>query len=73
MLAVDARDGTVLWRYQKDLPPELFQLHPTNRGVGLYGDKVYVATTDACVVALEARPARSPGPSASPSGRTAIT
>ncbi len=55
VLAVDARDGTVLWRYQKDLPPELFQLHPTNRGVGLYGDKVYVATTDACVVALEAK------------------
>lgn len=55
VLAVDGRDGTVLWRYQKDLPPELFQLHPTNRGVGLYGDKVYVATTDACVVALEAK------------------
>ncbi|MCJ2030623.1 PQQ-dependent dehydrogenase, methanol/ethanol family [Methylobacterium sp. J-043] len=54
VLAVNARDGQVLWRYQKDLPPELFQLHPTNRGVGLYGDKVYVATTDACVVALEA-------------------
>ena len=54
VLAVNARDGQVLWRYQKDLPPELFQLHPTNRGVGLYGDKVYVASTDACVTALEA-------------------
>lgn len=54
VLAVDARDGSVIWRYQKELPPELFQLHPTNRGVGLYGDKVYFASTDACVTALDA-------------------
>jgi len=29
--------------------------HPTNRGVALYGDKVYMATSDAKVVALDAR------------------
>ncbi len=54
VLAVDARTGDLLWRYRKEIPEELFQLHPTNRGVGLYGDKVYLATTDACVVALHA-------------------
>ena len=54
VLAVNARTGDLLWRYRKEIPEELFQLHPTNRGVGLYGDKVYLATTDACVVALDA-------------------
>jgi len=31
------------------------QAHPTNRGVALFEDKVYVATVDAHVVALDAR------------------
>ena len=31
------------------------QLHPTNRGVGLYGDKVFFAATEAVLVALDAR------------------
>jgi alcohol dehydrogenase (cytochrome c) len=55
VLALDARSGELLWRYKRQLPEDLFQLHPTNRGVGLYGDKVYLATLDAHVVALDAR------------------
>ena len=35
--------------------PKVVQFHPTNRGVALYGDRVYVATVDAFVVALDAR------------------
>lgn len=54
VLALDARKGDLLWRYRRELPEDLFQLHPTNRGVGLYGDKVYVATVDAYLVALDA-------------------
>ncbi len=54
LLAIDAKTGNVLWKYQRELPAELFQLHPTNRGVGLYGDKVYMTSTDACVTALDA-------------------
>jgi alcohol dehydrogenase (cytochrome c) len=54
VIAIDAKSGDELWRFQHEIPEELFQLHPTNRGVGLYGDKVYVTTTDACVVALGA-------------------
>jgi alcohol dehydrogenase (cytochrome c) len=54
VIAVEAKSGEVMWRYKRKLPEELFQLHPTNRGVGLYGDKVYLATVDACVVALKA-------------------
>ena len=55
ILALDAKSGELLWRYKRDLPEDLFQLHPTNRGVGLYEDKVYLATLDAHVVALDAR------------------
>ena len=54
VIAVEAKSGEVIWKYKRKLPEELFQLHPTNRGVGLYGDKVYLTTVDACVVALRA-------------------
>jgi alcohol dehydrogenase (cytochrome c) len=53
--ALDAKTGDVLWVYRRQLPFDLMQLHPTNRGVALYGDKVYMATVDAVLVALEAR------------------
>ncbi|MGH9333144.1 MAG: PQQ-binding-like beta-propeller repeat protein, partial [Vicinamibacteria bacterium] len=54
VLALDARTGDLLWRYERDLPEDLKGLHPANRGVALQGDKVYLATLDAFVVALEA-------------------
>jgi alcohol dehydrogenase (cytochrome c) len=54
LLAIDARNGDVLWRYQRQMPFDIRLMHPTNRGVALYGDKVYMATTDAAVVALDA-------------------
>ena len=55
VIALDAKTGSELWRYKKELPAELQQLHPTNRGVALYGDKVYVATVDCHLVALDAK------------------
>jgi alcohol dehydrogenase (cytochrome c) len=55
VLALDAKSGDVLWYYKKQLPEDLMQLHPTNRGVALYEDKVYLATVDAHLVALDAR------------------
>ena len=54
VIALDAKTGTQLWRYVKQYPEGLFQLHPTNRGVALYGDRVYMATTDCELVALDA-------------------
>ena len=54
VIALDAKSGSEIWRYRRKLAADLFQLHPTNRGVGLYKDKVYLATLDACVVALDA-------------------
>ncbi|MBM4184205.1 MAG: PQQ-dependent dehydrogenase, methanol/ethanol family [Gemmatimonadetes bacterium] len=55
VLAVDARSGDLLWRYAHELPQGLVAYHDTNRGVALWGDKVYTATLDARVVALDAR------------------
>jgi alcohol dehydrogenase (cytochrome c) len=55
VIALDAKTGDILWRWKKELPEDLLQLHPTNRGVGLYEDKVYVATVDTKVVALDAK------------------
>ena len=55
VLALDAKKGDLIWRYRRELPEDLFQLHPTNRGVALYGDKLYLATVDAYLVALDAK------------------
>jgi alcohol dehydrogenase (cytochrome c) len=55
VIALDAKTGVEIWRYVRELPEDLFQLHPTNRGVALYGDKVFMATVDAGVVALDAK------------------
>jgi alcohol dehydrogenase (cytochrome c) len=55
VLALDGRKGDLLWRYERDLPEDARPFHPSNRGVALYGDKVYVGTGDAFVVALDAR------------------
>lgn len=55
VLALDARSGELLWRYERELPEDLIQMHPTNRGVALHGNRVYLATADAFLVALNAR------------------
>jgi alcohol dehydrogenase (cytochrome c) len=55
VLALDASNGDTLWLYQRQMPFDLSLMHPTNRGVALYGDKVYMATSDAVVVALDAK------------------
>ena len=55
LLALEARTGKVLWRYKRPLPEDMTPLHPTSRGVGLYGDKVYFAAAEAVLVAIDAR------------------
>ena len=54
LLAIDARSGEVLWLYQRQMPFDIQLGHPTNRGAALYGDRVYMATSDAKLVAFEA-------------------
>ena len=54
VLAIDAASGDGLWEYSRQMPFDISLIHPTNRGVALYGNKLYMATSDASVVALDA-------------------
>ena len=54
VLALNAATGELIWRHVRFLPDDLQQMHPTNRGVALYGDRVYMATVDAYLVSLDA-------------------
>jgi alcohol dehydrogenase (cytochrome c) len=55
VIALNAKSGEEYWRYKRQLPDDLFQLHPTSRGVSLWQDKLHLATTDDHVVALDAK------------------
>ena len=54
LFALEAHTGDLLWRYEHELPEDLVAFHNTNRGAALFGDKVYMATLDARVIALDA-------------------
>ncbi len=55
VIAFDAKTGDILWRYRKPRPKGAVILHDVNRGVALYGDKVYYAAAEAELVALDAK------------------
>jgi alcohol dehydrogenase (cytochrome c) len=55
VIALDAATGALLWRYRRQIPEGTLMLHPTSRGVALFGDKVFFAAGDAVLVALDAR------------------
>ena len=55
VMALNAVTGDLLWRYRRPRPKDVFVLHDTNRGVSLYGDKVFYAAAEAVLVALDAR------------------
>ena len=59
VFAIDAKSGLVIWRYerqQKVVNP--YQTNPYNRGVAIMGDRLFLGTLDAAVVALDARTGR---------------
>lgn len=54
--ALDARTGRPLWQYHHRLPEKLaLCCGQVNRGVAVLGNKVYMATLDAHVLALDAK------------------
>jgi alcohol dehydrogenase (cytochrome c) len=55
IIAINAKTGGVLWRYKRALPEDVVLLHPTSRGVALYGNKVFFAAGQALLVALDAK------------------
>jgi len=55
VIAFDGTTGTILWRYRRPRPQGANVPHEVNRGVALYGDKVYVCAGEAVLVALDAK------------------
>jgi len=56
VIALDAESGRPFWRYDHPLPDELnFCCGPSNRGVAISGDRLFMSTMDAHVVALDAK------------------
>jgi alcohol dehydrogenase (cytochrome c) len=54
--ALDARTGRPIWQYQRALPGDIRPCcGRINRGVAILGDKVFLGTLDAHVIALDAK------------------
>jgi len=54
--AIDARTGRAIWRYQRSLPDKLqICCGMDNRGLAILGDRLFMATLDGHVIALEAK------------------
>ena len=54
--ALDLRTGRPLWHYERTLPKDLsICCGPQNRGFAALGDKVFLATLDAHLVALDSK------------------
>lgn len=52
--AIDARTGREIWRYRRELPPSLNACCGlVNRGFAMLGDKLFMATLDAHLLALD--------------------
>lgn len=57
LFVLDARSGDLIWQYKRRLPTDLEPevcCGMVNRGVAFWGDKVYLATLDAHLLAFEA-------------------
>jgi alcohol dehydrogenase (cytochrome c) len=54
--ALDARTGRQIWRYRRELPPNLTACCGlVNRGFAVLGDKLFMVTLDAHLLALDIR------------------
>jgi alcohol dehydrogenase (cytochrome c) len=56
VIAVNGTTGDIIWKYERELPGDVFPklcCDVVNRGVAVYKNKVYLATLDAHVVALD--------------------
>ena len=53
--AVDMRSGRQIWRYRRVLPPGLTYggANPSNRGFAALGDRLFMGTVDAHLIALD--------------------
>ena len=52
--AIDARSGRQIWRYRRELPDDLrLCCSAVNRGFAVLGDRLFMATLDAHLIALD--------------------
>jgi alcohol dehydrogenase (cytochrome c) len=53
--AIDAANGSLIWEYAYPHPPESRTLGGPTRNIAIYRDRIFVATYDAALIALDAR------------------
>lgn len=57
--AINGKTGDLIWQYRRELPDDVdevkFPVQPASRNLAFYQDRVYIATSDAYVMALEAK------------------
>lgn len=53
--AIDAASGSLIWEYAYPHPPDARTLGGPTRNIAIYQDRVFVATYDAALIALDAR------------------
>ena len=53
--AVDATSGDLIWEYAYPYPPDSKTLGGPTRNIAIYGEKLFLSTYDAAIVALDAR------------------
>jgi alcohol dehydrogenase (cytochrome c) len=53
--AINAATGDVIWEFAYSFPPESKTLAGPTRNIAIYQDKLFMATYDAAIVALDAR------------------
>ena len=56
--AIEAATGELIWEYQYDFPPASKMLGGPTRNIALWQDRLFLATYDAAVVAIEASTGR---------------
>ncbi len=53
--ALDAATGDLIWEYAYPFPPDSRALGGPTRNIAIYGDKLFLATYDAALVAIDVR------------------
>lgn len=53
--AIDAKSGDLIWEYQHKYPRNAMTLGGATRNIAIYKDKLFLATYDAAIVAIDAR------------------
>lgn len=56
--ALDAATGELIWEYRYAFPPAAKTLGGPTKNIAIFGDKLFLATYDAAVVAVDARTGR---------------